>query len=485
MTATKLLADRLHLPDNDKREYRQIELANGLAVLLISDPSIEGSNQTSVRTSCWPWRRRRAADAANGTLEDEDEAPRGTKKAAFALAVGVGYLSDPPELQGCAHYVEHMLFMGTKKFPKENGWSTFLSRHGGVDNGETFAESTVFYFDLVPEQLQAGLERFGSFFSSPLFKWGSSAREARQIDSEFEQAAQDDACREDQLLVHLTTPLHPLHRFGWGNKKSLVDDPKRAQVDARSQLIRFHSLYYSANRMTACVIGREGLDTLQSWVESSFGDVPSHIVVPPTHDSAWTALPPPMEPHSLPLLIHVKPLEQSRSISMQWYLPPQQSVPHMRCKPSDLVGHLLGHEGAGSLLSHLKRRGLATGLSAGLDDGDSTSLHALFRLSIDLAPEGVAAIDTIVCAVFSAIGLLHATGGVALRWLWDELRDVAALCFRTLASARTWRANLERCTLHPLATMTHATRRANLERCTLHPLATMTPVTTSRPRSLA
>ena len=152
-------------------------------MLLISDPSIEGSNQTSVRTSCWPWRRRRAADAANGTSDDEDEAPRGTKKAAFALAVGVGYLSDPPELQGCAHYVEHMLFMGTKKFPKENGWSTFLSRHGGVDNGETFAESTVFYFDLVPEQLQAGLERFGSFFSSPLFKWGSSAREARQIDS--------------------------------------------------------------------------------------------------------------------------------------------------------------------------------------------------------------------------------------------------------------------------------------------------------------
>ena len=118
-----------------------------------------------------------------------------------------------------------MLFMGTKKFPRENGWSTFLSRHGGVDNGETFAEHTVFYFDLVPEQLRAGLDRFGAFFASPLFKWGSSAREARQIDSEFEQAAQNDACREDQLLVHLTNPSHPYHRFGWGNKKSLVGAP--------------------------------------------------------------------------------------------------------------------------------------------------------------------------------------------------------------------------------------------------------------------
>ena len=57
-----------------------------------------------------------------------------------------------------------------------------MSRHGGVDNGETFAESTVFYFDLVPEQPQAGLERFGSFFSCHSSS-GARPPEARQIDS--------------------------------------------------------------------------------------------------------------------------------------------------------------------------------------------------------------------------------------------------------------------------------------------------------------
>eukprot|EP00966_Prymnesium_polylepis_P048452 1122202-Prymnesium_polylepis.1 len=78
--------------------------------------------------------------------------------------------------------------MGTKKHPKENGWNEFLSRHGGADNGETEAETTVFYFSVGPDHLQPALERFGGFFSAPLFKWSASSREAKQIDSEFNQA---------------------------------------------------------------------------------------------------------------------------------------------------------------------------------------------------------------------------------------------------------------------------------------------------------
>ena len=70
------------------------------------------------------------------------------KKAAAALCVGVGSLSDPRTLEdgfgleGLAHFVEHMLFMGTVPYPDENGWSAFLSSHGGEDNGETHSEAT-------------------------------------------------------------------------------------------------------------------------------------------------------------------------------------------------------------------------------------------------------------------------------------------------------------------------------------------------------
>ena len=40
------------------------------------------------------------------------------KKSSAAMAVAVGSLEDPENAQGMAHYLEHMLFLGTKEFPK-------------------------------------------------------------------------------------------------------------------------------------------------------------------------------------------------------------------------------------------------------------------------------------------------------------------------------------------------------------------------------
>lgn len=47
-------------------------------------------------------------------------------QAACALCVGVGSYSDPPEIQGLAHFVEHMVFMGSEKYPKENEFDSFI-----------------------------------------------------------------------------------------------------------------------------------------------------------------------------------------------------------------------------------------------------------------------------------------------------------------------------------------------------------------------
>lgn len=74
----------------DTREYRGIQLPNGLKAILISDPT--------------------------------------TDKAGAALDVHVGHLSDPWEVPGLAHFLEHMLFLGTEKYPDENEY-TQVSNH--------------------------------------------------------------------------------------------------------------------------------------------------------------------------------------------------------------------------------------------------------------------------------------------------------------------------------------------------------------------
>jgi hypothetical protein len=59
------------------------------------------------------------------------------KKAAAALSVGVGHFSDPWNMQGISHFLEHMLFMGSEKFPDENDYDAYLTAQGGMSNACT------------------------------------------------------------------------------------------------------------------------------------------------------------------------------------------------------------------------------------------------------------------------------------------------------------------------------------------------------------
>ena len=69
---------------SDKQLYKAFQLNNKLTCLAISDEEAE--------------------------------------KSAAALSVSVGSLLDPQETQGLAHYLEHMLFLGTEKYPKESAY---------------------------------------------------------------------------------------------------------------------------------------------------------------------------------------------------------------------------------------------------------------------------------------------------------------------------------------------------------------------------
>ena len=82
--------------------------------------------------------------------ENDDKIPSssGLKKSAAGLCVGMGCFSDPMELQGLAHFLEHMVFMGSKKYPTENEFDKFVNDHGGFDNAHTDCENTTFYFEV-------------------------------------------------------------------------------------------------------------------------------------------------------------------------------------------------------------------------------------------------------------------------------------------------------------------------------------------------
>lgn len=364
--------------DIDTRSYQVVKLANGLQVLLISDPE--------------------------------------TDKAAAALDVSVGAGDDPANRAGLAHFLEHMLFLGTKKYPKPDEYQQFISSHGGSHNAYTSLENTNYFFEIDPKQLAQALDRFAQFFIAPSFDAQYVEREKHAVHSEYVARIKDDERRYWDVLRQMFDPANPAAKFSVGSLETLKDVEGTASI--RDDLLAFYQQHYSAERMRLVVVGREPLDQLYQMVLPLFEKVPVYPAV--EHVSS----PRVFKEGLLPAEVQIQSLRSERTLTLLFPLPSQRA--NWRNKPASYVSYLLGHEGEGSLYQLLKSRGLAESLFAGL--AQNTRDHALFAVSVGLTEEGLAQRETVQALIFEAINVLQEKG--VERWRHEEMKALNDIAFR-------------------------------------------------------
>ncbi|PQM40259.1 nardilysin-like [Prunus yedoensis var. nudiflora] len=446
-------------PPNDIRSYRLIELENGLTALLVHDPEIypegppeqaeeelkeedEGGEDGEAEE------HREGEVEENGVGDEDDEQPEGgdgelrrkrkgkggasqtkrkgkgdasqTKKAAAAMSIGIGSFSDPIEAQGLAHFLEHMLFMGSTEFPDENEYDSYLSKHGGSSNAYTEAEHTCYHFEVKWEFLKGALRRFSQFFVSPLVKIEAMEREVQAVDSEFNQVLQNESCRLEQFHCHTAAPGHPFNKFFWGNKKSLVDAMENG-INLRERILKLYRDYYHGGLMKLVVIGGESLDILEDWVVELFSNVkkgPQEKLQFKAEGPIWKA----------GKLYRLEPVRDFHMLYLTWTLPCLHQE-YLK-KPEDYLAHLLGHEGRGSLHFYLKARGWATYLAAGAGSGCiyQTSVAYVFNMTIRLTDSGLEKMFDVIGIVYQYIKLLRQVS--PQEWIFRELQDIGNMEFK-------------------------------------------------------
>jgi insulysin len=313
-----------------------------------------------------------------------------------------------------------MLFMGTEKYPDENGYSSYLSEHGGMSNAYTSTENTNYYFDVSHPYLEEVLDQFAQFFICPLFAEDATDREMKAVDSENAKNLQSDAWRSHQLYRSSARKEHPFSKFGTGNLETLDVQPKKAGIVVRDALLKFHETYYSANLSKLCVLGRQSLDDLEKIVVEKFSAIVNYDRVRPE----WTKFGSAFGKDEMQRVVKVVPVKELREISVTW--PAGALKEHYNEKPSRYLSHLIGHEGGGSLLSFLKAKGWANELSAGsmVNQTDFSS----FGVSVDATDLGIEHYEEVVQAIFGYVRMLQAHG--PQQWIFDECQAVNAMNFR-------------------------------------------------------
>ena len=119
-----------------------------------------------------------------------------------------------------------------------------------------FNSLSSYHFEVYPDALDGALDRFAQFFISPLFAESCAEREIQAVDSENKKNLQSDKWRMFQLEKSLSSRDHSYWRFGTGNMETLWTEPRKAGLDPRTELLKFHAKYYSANLYKLAVVGK-------------------------------------------------------------------------------------------------------------------------------------------------------------------------------------------------------------------------------------
>jgi secreted Zn-dependent insulinase-like peptidase len=351
---------------NDHREYLTFELENRMRVLVISDPE--------------------------------------TDDAAASLAIQIGGGDDPENRAGMAHYLEHMLFLGTEKYPELDSYRTFIEQNGGATNAYTAIDLTNYNFSIEPDSLKPALDRFAQFFVAPLFPAEQVGRERGVVHAEFEMRTQRDVVRHWAAMRHAYNPKHPSSKFVTGTEKTL-------EGDVRPDLIEFFNENYSANLMNLVVLGREPVDELQKWVVEIFS------VIKDSDADVLEITEPLFADGSLPALLKVRTLKNNPSLTLTFPVPDLE--PYWRESPDGYISNLLGHEGKGSLLSELKAEGWADGLY--VSPGNPGINSYTMTVKISLTESGHQNWENVTAYVFQYIREIRARG--IDEWRFNEQKN--------------------------------------------------------------
>uniref|UniRef100_A0A673XX13 Nardilysin b (N-arginine dibasic convertase) n=1 Tax=Salmo trutta TaxID=8032 RepID=A0A673XX13_SALTR len=432
---------------SDPKKYRYIELTNGLRVLLISDFSgADGKDacreeEEEDGASGGGEEAEEEGDSGEGTEEEDEDAEEehdsdfeeldeeqegkqkkgsSEKQSAAALCISVGSFSDPEDLPGLAHFLEHMVFMGSEKYPAENGFDAFLKKHGGSDNASTDCERTIFQFDVQRKYFREALDRWAQFFICPLMIEDAIDREVEAVDSEYQLARPSDSHRKEMLFGSLARPKHPMGKFCWGNAQTLKHEPREKQINTYQRLRDFWKRYYSAHYMTLTVQSKETLNTLEEWVREVFSKVPNNAQPRPD----FSDLQDPFDTPTFNKLYRIVPVRKVHALTVTWALPPQGK--QYRVKPLHYISWLIGHEGAGSILSLLRKKCWALALFGGNSETgfDQNTTYSIFSISITLTDEGFQNFHQVVHLVFQYMKMLQTLG--PQQRIYEEIQKIEA-----------------------------------------------------------
>jgi coenzyme PQQ biosynthesis probable peptidase PqqF len=212
---------------------------------------------------------------ANGLRVRLVRQPRADLAAAL-VEVGGGSHDEPAEYPGLAHFLEHLVFLGSRDFPPGEGLIPFVQDLGGRVNASTRARNTRFFCEVPAQRLDDALARLLDMLATPLLEPDALTREREVLDAEYSARARDPQTLCEAALAWALAPGHPLADFHAGNAASL----KLEDAGFFPALRGFHQAHYQPGRMCLTLVAPQPLEQLAELARRLGGRLPAGRALP-------------------------------------------------------------------------------------------------------------------------------------------------------------------------------------------------------------
>lgn len=269
-------------------------------------------------------------------------APR-LKRSAAALRVHAGSHDASVRWPGMAHFLEHLFFLGTTRFPLEDGLMRYVQSHGGQVNASTRERTTDYFFEVAPPALAGGLERLCQMLAEPDLGIERQRREREVIHAEFIAWSRNPEAQRQFAQLQSVSARHPLRGFHAGNRHSLtLQDPAFQQA-----LRHFHTRFYQGGQIVLSLCGPQSLDQLET-----LGRL--HGALLPSGERTEQSAPPSLEGG-----VHTQRADGKRVLAFA-----VEGLPADVDQALELLVAWLGDNRAGGWLGELRQRGWLQGFSS-------------------------------------------------------------------------------------------------------------------------
>ena len=179
----------------------------------------------------------------------------------------VGSRNEKPGIRGISHWLEHLQFKGTNKYPGEE-LDKAISRVGGVWNAMTHLDWTTYYETLPASEIDLALAIEADRMQNSVFDENEVNAERSVVISELEGNENDPLFHLNSAVQASAFQVHPYNHDVIGTLKDL-------QEMKREQIYAYYRNYYHPANAILSIAGDFDTHTLHSKIEHYFAPIPT------------------------------------------------------------------------------------------------------------------------------------------------------------------------------------------------------------------